>query len=250
MKYSLNWGLTTSGYPAGNLAQAAVDADQYDIRFLEPQASREDPALLLKLARVGRIRVLGTDFGLAVTDAAEREKLDAAASLADRAGVPYLRTVAGFDPGTELTEDLADRFWSNMEWFDSLDHGCRLAVETLDGMSSARCCAEIFSALGLQLPVIWNAHHTWRVAGESPELSFELLNENVVAVHFMDSTSDSTGERITAENPGKGDVPLQEIFSLLEKAGADYPVCLDQNRTRYSCPADMDEALRTWKHLF
>lgn len=264
MKYQLRWGLTTLGRPEATLEESMQDADRYGIEFIEPRAingsvelqeTLKDPAtfeLLCKLAAAGRVRVLGTSFGIASDSPEEREKLAQIAAFADQAGVPYLRIFGGCKMADEIDDAMIARVRSNLEWFDSLNCKCQLALETHDGFSSAERCVRLSKAVGRRILIVWDAHHTWRIGGEELLYSYNLLKEDIVDVHFKDSVR-NTGpgpHSSIAKNLGDGDVPLDELFTLLEKEGAQYPVSLEYEKKWCPYLPDLDEALAAWKKLF
>ena len=261
MKYHLRWGLTTLGRPEATLAESVQDADKYGFEFIEPRAingsvelqdTLKDPetfALLCKLAAAGRVRVLGTSFGMASDNPEAREKLAAIAAFADRAGVPYLRIFGGCQLTDPLTLDLFNRVRRNFEWFDGLHTRCKLALETHDGMSSAQRCVAVGKAIGRAIPIVWDAHHTWRIGGEDLTASFAMLKDDIVDVHFKDSKVQPDGKHV-ATNLGEGDVPLDELFTLLEKNNVPYPVSLEYEKKWCAYLPVLDEALEAWKRLY
>ena len=261
MKYHLRWGLTTLGRPEATLEESVRDADRDGFEFIEPRAIRgsvelqetlQDPAtfeLLCKIAAAGRVRVLGTSFGIASDSPEAREKLAAIAVLADRAGVPYLRIFGGCRMTDPLTTDLFDRVRRNLEWFDGLGTRCRLALETHDGMSSAQRCVAVAKAVGRAIPIVWDAHHTWRVGGEEFSASYAMLRDDIVDVHFKDSKLLPDGKHV-ATNLGEGDVPLDELFTLLEKNRVQYPVSLEYEKKWCAYLPELDEALEAWKRRY
>lgn len=263
MKYQLRWGLTTLGRPEASLAESMQDADRYGIEFIEPRAingsvelqeTLQDPEtfdLLCKLTAAGRVRVLGTSFGIASDCPEAREKLARIAVLADRAGVPYLRIFGGCLLTDEIDDALVDRARRNLEWFDSLNCKCQLALETHDGFSSAARCVQLSKALNRRIPIIWDAHHTWRIGGEELSCSYELLKNDIVDVHFKDSLANpEPGKESIAKNLGEGDVPLDELFAMLEKEKVQYPVSLEYEKKWCPYLPDLDEALTAWQKLY
>ena len=71
-------------------------------------------------------------------------------------------------------------------------------------------------------------------------------------VHFKDSVK-NTGpgpHSSIAKNLGEGDVPLDELFTMLEKAGVQYPVSLEYEKKWCPYLPELDEALAAWQKLF
>ncbi|MBQ7394791.1 MAG: sugar phosphate isomerase/epimerase [Lentisphaeria bacterium] len=264
MKYDLRWGLTTLGRPEATLAESMQDADRFNIEFIEPRAingsvelqeTLKDPEtfqLLCELTAAGRVRVLGTSFRLAADDPEGRKNLAEIAAFADRAGVPYLRIFGGCLMTDEVADGVVARAKANLEWFDSLNCKCKLALETHDGFSSAERCRKLFEAMGRRIAIVWDAHHTWRIGKEPLEFSYNILKDDIVDVHFKDSLP-NTGpgpHSSIATNLGEGDVPLDELFTLLVNEKVQYPISLEYEKKWCPYLPELDEALAAWQKLF
>ncbi|MCO7124668.1 sugar phosphate isomerase/epimerase [Sporolactobacillus shoreicorticis] len=65
--------------------------------------------------------------------------------------------------------------------------------------------------------LIWDVHHTYRIAGESPEQTWALLGEWIVHTHWKDSTLDDSEIGYRFCLPGEGDIPLKSIYRLLKQ---------------------------------
>ena len=73
-----------------------------------------------------------------------------------------------------------------------------------------------------------------------------MLRDDIVDVHFKDSRLLLDG-KIIATNLGEGDVPLDELFSLLEKHNVQCPVSLEYEKLWHPYLPVLDEALEAWK---
>ena len=194
------WGFSTLGCPECSLGEAVALADEYDFRMLELRSvdgsidlpkvfeEPEKRALLKRLAGEGRIRVFGSSFGIS-SRRNNYEELAALGRLADEAGVPYLRVFGGFDFAEELDSEKLTVALENLAWFRGQNLKAKLALETHDGYSSAARCRRLLDRVDGELPVIWDAHHTCRFAGETFRDSWELLAGHVVDIHVR--TADS-----------------------------------------------------------
>ncbi len=225
---NFKWGFSTLGCPELSLAEAVKLSDDFDFPYLELRtlegsldlpAIFADPvklALLKSLTAAGRIRVLGSSFGLASCKN-DYDALAALGRLADKAGIPWLRVFGGFDFGEEFGEERITVALENLAWFRSLGLNAQLALETHDGCSSAARCRRLIDRIECGIPIIWDAHHTCRYAGETFADSWELLAGHVIDVHVKDSRIGDDG-KIVNTVPGEGDLPVPELLELLEKA--------------------------------
>ncbi len=229
MKSDFQWGISTLGCPTCNLTEATALADRFDFPFLELRAlggSIDLPAELLKpenermmqqLAAQNRVRVFGSSFLISSREN-DYDGFAALGHLADHFNVAYLRIFGGFDFSQEADREKHAIARENLQWIHSLNLKARPALETHDGYSSAQRCHDLQQALGEELPIIWDAHHTWRYAAESLAESWRLLASQVVDIHLKDSRRDETG-KVSACVPGEGDVPVKDLLALLAREG-------------------------------
>lgn len=238
----LQWGFSTLGCPERSLPEAVSLADEFGIRFVEIRAlsgsvklqetlvAPENRAALERLTAAGRVLVVGSSFRLAADQTDVREEMSRQARIADSFGIDYIRVFGGCsidDPVEKILPVVRD----NLQWFQSLGlKKTRIALETHDGLASAARCAGLFDALGEAVPVIWDAHHTWRFANESMKNACSLLKDAMVDVHFKDSVFPAGAEKIRSESPGDGDVPLEELFRLLAEVKFTGPVTLEHEK--------------------
>jgi len=79
--------------------------------------------------------------------------------------------------------------------------------------------------------VIWDTHHTWRIGGESPEMTWRQIGKFVKHVQVKDSVDKASARHpYTYVLPGDGQMPLGEVMSLLEREGFDGFVSLEWER--------------------
>jgi len=241
---ALRWGLSTLGCPEYNLPQAEELADRYGIEFFEIRTLNntvdcqktlyypENEPAMRRLAAAGRCRVLDSSFGLTVNKPGARETLLEIARTADDFGIPYIRVFGGGNFGEALDDGRVRCAAENLAWFRAQKFGAELALETHDIASSARDCRKLQERLGEEFPIIWDAHHTFQLAGESFADSFREIGAMTVGVHFKDSHPVMTPEgRICSYDLiGEGTVPLDELFTLLEREHCDVPVTLEHEK--------------------
>lgn len=90
-------------------------------------------------------------------------------------------------------------------------------------------CRRLLDRVDGELPVIWDAHHTCRFAGETFRDSWELLAGHVVDIHVKDSRLDSDG-KLVATVPGEGDLAVPELLELLEEVDYTALVTLEYEK--------------------
>lgn len=257
------WGVSTLGCAELSLPEAVALAEKFQFPHLElrtlsnlldlPAALQipENAAEMQRLAADGRVRVLGTSFG--ITSDKGHEELAAYARVADQYGVPYLRVFGGFKFEDPLNDDHKRRAAENLRWFRQQNFKCKIAVETHDGLSSAARCCELFEAIGEPLPMVWDLHHTYCYGGESVAEAWDRIGKWTVDIHLKDSKPGPGGERIQTL-PGEGNVPVTELFPLLDAAGYSGDVTLEHERKWHPELPPLPEALaavnRLWRPTF
>lgn len=240
-KYNLNWGISTLGCPDHDLQQALDLADRYGITFLEIRSVcnsnnphetlyyPENEPVMRKIAAAGRCRVLDSSFGLTVISKEARAELLKIAETADDFQLPYIRIFGGGKFGTPIGDEQVRAAADNLKWFRSHKFNVRLALETHDICYGAKDCRLLQEKVGEAFPIIWDAHHTFRIAGEDLEDSFRAIGESIVSIHFKDSHIVVPGGRIY-DLIGEGTVPLAELFDLLVKNNITVPVTLEHEK--------------------
>ena len=259
---SLHWGISTLGCPDADLAQAAALADRNGIEYLEIRtvSGENDVAKTLRvpenrptavrLTESGRVRVLDSSFRIASTDLAAHDALLDVARTADEFNIPYIRLFGGFSG--ELTGDILRQCMDNIMWFKSFGFRTRLALETHDGFSWSDRVVKLMELCGEELPVIWDAHHTFQVGKEPFAESLRLLKPFLVTIHFKDSHWDIAAEggpQFIHDLPGAGEVPLTELFELLEQEKITVPVVLEYEKLWRQYLPELSEALTAWQNL-
>ena len=95
-----------------------------------------------------------------------------------------------------------------------------LLIETVGIYADTKRLADLLDEYALDcLSALWDAHHTCRFAGESPETTIKNLGAYVKHVHIKDSLPD--GDKAAFCLPGEGDLPMKEIFNALRSVNYD-----------------------------
>jgi sugar phosphate isomerase/epimerase len=192
-----------------------------------------------------RIVALNTSLRLVGSTGAERDQFMALVPWADALGVRRLRV---FDGGQAATPaELADAA-ATVQWWraQQQSHGWRaeMMVETHDSLLTAAAIAR-FSATLPDVPLLWDAHHTWRKGGEEPTLTWPAIAQRVVHVHVKDSIGvPSARHPFTYVLPGDGEFPIKPLLTALETAGFSGPVSLEWERLWHPYLPPLAEALR------
>ena len=102
-------------------------------------------------------------------------------------------------------------------------YGVQLLVETHDDWVCSTHLKAVLEKIGSDAAgVIWDTHHPYRLAGESPAETCAALGPWIRYTHWKDSRPKQDGK--PGYQPclfGEGDVPLQEIYSCLRNLGYD-----------------------------
>ena len=253
---TLCWGFSTLGCPQMSLREALALADKYNIHFLELRAisgsvelhltlmEPDNRDILAILAKDKRTKVFGSSFEISRNNPEARKKLLTLAGIADQFDIPYLRVFGGIPFSSKMNKTILNATLDNIRWFNAQNFNCQLALETHDGYSSADRCAILFDYLGQTLPVIWDTHHTWRDGLESFSYSLDILKDTLVDIHFKDSLKNAEN-KIISQAPGKGEVPLNELFLLLKSKQINCPVVLEHEKLWEPELPGLPEALDT-----
>lgn len=258
---TLHWGISTLGCPESNLAEAVEIADRYGIEFLEIRTLNnsvdcqktlyfpENEPVMRRIAAAGRCRVLDSSFCLTENKEVARKTLLEIARTADDFGIPYIRVFGGGNFGEKLDNERVRYAVDNLAWFREQKFGAKLALETHDIASSAQDCRSLQERCDDAFPIIWDAHHTFQLAGESFEESFRVLGKSIIEVHFKDSHPVSMPEGCfySYDLIGKGTVPLDELFALLEREHCSVPVTLEHEKFWRKQLPEITAELDSWR---
>lgn len=204
-----------------------------DLAGLFNAIEKDDPDQYRSVAESGMIKMIDTSFNLVGARETDFDNILKLARLADELHVPYCRVFGGFEYSQNPPREVLNRAAQTLKQWDQAKNthhiDCQLAIETHDGFSSAANCIRFFNIAGRDMPVVWDAHHTWRCGGESFTESMALLRENIVHVHVKDSIKTAEGKSRSVL-PGRGDVPIKRLLELLRKIDFRPAVSLEWER--------------------
>lgn len=160
-------------------------------------------------------------------------------TLASRLGTPYVRILADLEP--QACGDVDDNVV--LESLKKLapiaeEKGVTLLVET-NGVYSdtSRLCSLLDSVESDAVAALWDVHHPYRFAGESPGKTVQNLGAYIKYVHIKDSMVDNGV--IHYRMMGEGDMPIDDIMLALRSINYDGYITLEWVK-RWA--ADLDDA--------
>lgn len=135
---------------------------------------------------------------------------------------PYIRIFVGLLGNYKRQEAIAivSENLQRMAWaIDNYD--VKLLIETHDDWVRSDYLKKILQAVDLDnVGILWDAHHPYRLAGESPEYTWNNLRHRIFHVHLKDSIREKYPESSYALVPlGSGDLPIKSIVHVLKEGG-------------------------------
>lgn len=195
-----------------------------------------------------RIVALDSSHRLLGGSAESRQELLDFATWGEALGMPYLRVFDGghFEPS--LTEAQRAEAVAEVAWWreQRAAHGWSIdiMIETHDSLLTAAHVEALQEALDAPVTVLWDAHHTWKKAGEDTFVTWEALRPYIRHIHIKDSIAEATElDPFTHTLPGKGEFPVQALVERLQAEGFDGVVCLEWERYWRPKIAPLEDAL-------
>lgn len=199
-------------------------------RFARPFAASPDAS-----AVAPRVIVLGSSCRLAGGVTADLEQVLPYVPWAERLGAQWIRV---FDGGTGSYQ--ADDFAAaaaTLNWWRQLrkERGWRvdLAVETHDSLLTGARIRRLLEACP-GVPILWDAHHTWRRGGEDPGVTWAEIAGHVVHIHVKDSLPEASAPAsFRYVLPGTGDFPMSTLRAAIR---GGFSGCVSLEWERWWCP--------------
>jgi sugar phosphate isomerase/epimerase len=249
----LQWCFSTMGCPAASLTDACSLAAEFFIPAIELRSLANTielpklfhgagwtPLAVRKTCAQNSVRLAaaGSSFKLISPDPAERTALVDFCDWADALEIPYVRIFGGGKWGTPLTDEDFQIAVRNVEWWRAEKSARRwrheLLLETHDAFAASGPCLRLNETLAEPLNLIWDSHHTWRYADESPVETWRHIGRFVRHVHIKDSI-DRPGARhpYTYVLCGEGQMPLAATIEVLRASRFTGCVSLEWEKLWY-----------------
>ncbi len=252
-------GFSSIGMPDASIAEVFDTAIRYHCDFVELRILQTGKELYQYLDEHGAppvpIRVLGSSFQLTNPSKEAMDSFENIARLADLCGARYVRVFGGgefsWEPLPEQTLKVAATTVRRcQDMLQEKGFACETLVETHDSLSSSDDCSRLNDLLDLPLNILWDSHHTWRLAGESPSYSWGKIAPLVRHVHYKDSILLSAeNNTFRYVNPGSGDFPAADLFATLKAGGYESGISLEWERMWHPELAPIHEALKSFQDL-
>lgn len=250
---------STLGCPHLDLEQvlALAEAHQFDAVELRALAGTLDlrsyfvraygsPAVLAEKMQNRGVKVAALDASLKLVEntAVDFEALVALVPWAEALGVPYLRV---FDGGRLADEHELGKMSATLQLWREMKtlRGWKtdLMVETHDSLHTAVAVARLLS-LAPNTAILWDSHHTWKLGGEDPLVTWSALRDHIVHIHIKDSIRHGSDlHSYHYALPGEGDFPAAALLGELHRNFTG-TVSLEWERHWHPMLPPLEEALR------
>lgn len=237
---------STLGCPAWSFDQILHTAVKYDYDGIEfrglldkidlPETPEFSPAGVTETRRklddagvtaaclsssIAIVHAMGTEVDRKAAIAHAERYLD----LAKTVGAPAIRLFCGDYPATMAPVTALDLAAQSLRQLGdyAAARGVRVTIETHDAFIRTDQLMELIRlADHPAVGVLWDIHHPYRVMNETVEQSMRHLDGRVMHAHVKDSVPDSAGhEGYTYVLLGRGDVPVREAMTALQRSGYD-----------------------------
>lgn len=139
-------------------------------------------------------------------------------------GTPYIRVFGGHigkTPRKEAIETVVENLQEMLKIAEE-DKVC-LLLETHDDWTDCESILEVIERVNSPyLKVLWDVQHPYRLVQESPAKTWAALGKHIEYTHWKDSyltTEEERGFQLCLV--GEGDLPLQEMYTILKENGFD-----------------------------
>ena len=262
----LRFGFSTLGCPDLELTGVRTLAAKHRSRFIEIRTLGGSLNFVEPLAQFPggaagardflleagvRVRLVGSSFLLTRAPDAQRALLIAEAEVGEALGAKWLRVFGGGAWGEPLTAEAAAIARAHRAWWTRLRAArgwtIDLILEVHDAFSGSPQVLELFTQTGDPMPLLWDTHHTWKIAGETAAHSWSQLGAHVRHVHVKDSVAQAWDKLpYTYVAPGCGEFPLSATLDLLAEAGFEGVVSLEWEKQWHPSLAPLDTVLPAW----
>jgi len=147
--------------------------------------------------------------------------------LAEKLGTPYVRVLCDTlpDPVSEVDDEVIVAALLRIAPYAE-EHGVTMLLET----SGVYCDSSRLRSVLERVPydsvaALWDVHHPYRFAGESPETTIQNLGAYVKHIHIKDSVM--TDEGVKYRMMGEGDLPIDDIMLALRSINYEGYISLE-----------------------
>jgi sugar phosphate isomerase/epimerase len=192
--------------------------------FRLPAFSTRLAETVRKIDRAGlEVSALSSGARMFAPDPAERKKHLAEvieyARLARALGSPMIRIFGGPLGQTSPDQAIPQAAQTLERLAQVVGEKISLAVETHDDWIRSDLLGEVMRRVDApNVGVLWDLHHPYRLAGESPQHTYANIGRFTIATHVKDSRPTANGKCQYCLG-GEGDVPLGEMVALLKGGG-------------------------------
>lgn len=147
--------------------------------------------------------------------------------LASKAGAPFVRILADLEPYPDGEVD-DEAVIGQLRRLAPIAEGknVTLLVETNGVYSNTGRLASLLNAVANDaVAALWDVHHPYRFAGESPETSVKNLGAYIKYVHVKDSVMGENG--VEYRMMGEGDLPIDDMMLALRSINYEGYISLE-----------------------
>ncbi len=144
------------------------------------------------------------------------EELTEYCKLAQQINAPYIRVLADLEaaPNGEVDDAYVAQQLRKLAPIAE-EYDVTLLVETNGVYSDTRRLRALLDNVGShKIAALWDMHHPYRFAGESPEQTVANLGERIKYVHTKDSVMEDG--KVVYKMMGEGNLPIQEMIEALK----------------------------------
>jgi len=208
----------------------------------QPFTESELPQTIKKLSEL-RLEIPCLSSGCCLKFAEDEEKnfkeIVEYITLASKLGTPYVRILGDLEPAPEGDVDDAVVLAALKRLVPVAEEkGVTLLVET-NGVYSdtSRLCSLLNNIASYAVGALWDVHHPYRFAGETPGKTIQNLGVYIKYVHIKDSVVEDGVIRYRML--GEGDLPIDDIMLALRSINYEGYISLEWVK-RWA--ADLDDA--------
>ncbi|RKX29910.1 MAG: sugar phosphate isomerase/epimerase [Verrucomicrobia bacterium] len=267
--HDLNWCFSTLGCPELDLEGALDLAARYGLRRIEIRSLENRINMPVYFAKKWgtaeriqeqltkrdlSIASLDTSLKLIGNNEEDRDEFLSFIPWAEALGVPYLRVFDGGTAEGPLRPEERDEAVATIRWWREkrAQDGWKvdIMVETHNAITSTAACQELQDALYDPIAILWDSHHTWKLKGEDPALTFDAIGSHVPHIHVKDSVPNPEKRNgIEYVMPCEGDMPLETLLAKLAEEGFSGTVSLEWERLWHPYLNPLVDALEQMKGL-